>query len=147
MSYDLQQLRTIISTGLAASVTESMGTLTLGFRALSGREMPVYVERLASGQLLLSDGGETWMDLVSESYSPAAPSQPDERRLSALAALYGLNWHRRALVAVCDDGDVLDAARRLTMAAAAVDAWRVWAPEPILAKPRVVAGVGGAIDA
>jgi hypothetical protein len=99
--------------------------------------MPVYVERLPSGQLLLSDGGETWMDLVSESYSPAAPSQPDERRLSALAALYGLNWHRRALVVVCAEADVLDAARRLTMAAASVDAWRVWAPEPLIAKPSV----------
>src|ERR1700690_546176 len=132
MSRLLDRLRVQLSNGLAASVTESEDSLTLGFRSSCGREMPIYIRPIIGDRVLLSDGGETWNDLVGEGLTDATPLRRDIARLLAVAAMFGVDWSmkERSFIAQCDEKDALDVARRLTMASIAVDGWRVWVPPP-----------------
>jgi hypothetical protein len=142
MSSLLDRLQAQFADGLAVSVTESEGSLTLGFRSSCGREIPIHIRSVGGDRLLLSDGGETWSDLVGDGLADAEPAEQDARRLSALASMFQVDWsaRERSFVADCDEKEALTVARQITMATIALDGWRVWVPAPVhpLARPRAI---------
>jgi hypothetical protein len=115
-----------------AAITPSLGTLTLGLKSSTGREIPLLLQRLANGQLLVSDAGETWAELIMTGHATARPTRGQTERLARLVSLYRVSWDDgdRALQTWCSLDTLPDAAGRVTAASIALDGWRVLSEEP-----------------
>jgi hypothetical protein len=124
----LEDARRRLVADLSAAVTPSLDSLSLGFVAASGHELPITIEALENGQVLLSDGGEPWSDLVTQGFCNPAPTRTQSQRLEKIARLYGVTWDAvaRAFMINADLDGIGNAARKLTMAAIALDSWRAW---------------------
>lgn len=116
------------ATGMISRVGES---LTIGMIGTEGREIPVMVRSTVHPDTVVcSDAGESWWKLVTGGFSDPVPTDSDRRKIDRLAAEFGVRWDARSgeLRALCTLQHVADAARRVSSASVALDAWRVWYP-------------------
>ena len=109
------------------------GALSTGFRSSTGRPIGVQAEELLSGYVKLSDGGESWSELVAGGFAEPVPTASERDKLVRLCHMYGIDWDQdqRALSAVTiasKPEEIESAVRRITAASIAIDGWRAWYP-------------------
>lgn len=128
----LDQAAAHLREALLVALTPSLGTLSLGMRSSTGREIPILLQRLANGELLVSDAGETWGELVMTGHASVRPSKAQSERLKRLGDMYKVGWDHGALAfeALCTFYTLPDAARRVTAASIALDGWRALSDQP-----------------
>jgi hypothetical protein len=122
----LEQAAGRLRDAVLQTITPSLGTLTLGLKSSTGREIPLLLQRLANGEILVSDGGETWGELVMTGHARARPTVAQLERIKRLAKLYELGWepNERAFEARCTLETLPDVAGRVTSASIALDGFR-----------------------
>src|ERR1700722_4825431 len=97
---------------------------SLGLWTSEGRQVAALVEETnVEGTLRVSDGGESWSELVMGGYTDPKPTTPERRALERVCALHGLLWDnaRTELFTVVDTNQGADAIRRVTSASLAID--------------------------
>ena len=127
----IDNLRDVLAKDLHASVTREGTSLGLGFRSTTGREIPLVITACVQPcTVRISDGGETWWELVKEGYAAPQPSTPDRDRLVRVCDLYEVHWERRdcEVFGIATTDKAPDLVRRIVAASLAIDAWRAWYP-------------------
>ena len=128
----LQRLHVDLSTHARASVGRHGAAFSLGFSTSEGRQIAAVAEETnIEGRLRISDGGESWSELVMGGYADPGPTTSERHALERLCSLHGLHWDnsRTELFSVVDASEVTDAVRRVTSASLAIDGWRAWYPD------------------
>jgi hypothetical protein len=117
-----------ITRDLGPCVRVGERAITLGFTLSTGKVVPVYLDMTADGRMLATDGGEAWSDLCLAGLGRPRPTEAQTSRLRAACRLHGTTWNAAAAqaeVVVSAGSELVDAARRLTSTAVAIDAMRL----------------------
>lgn len=112
----LTGLRAELGRNLAFGIEVGTDGLGLGFFTSTGRQVGVRVQRtLVDGLLEVSDGGASWMDLVTGGYADATPTPTELDKIERLCSMYGVRWGRdlSELTMLAELADFAGAARRI----------------------------------
>jgi hypothetical protein len=139
----LTNLKSELSRELAEGASVEQCAFSLGFWTAEGRQIAVIVEETNVPSVIrVSDGGESWSDLIMAGYTDSKPTRPELAALERLCELHRLRWdaHRAEMFCVVSASDFTDAARRVTSAALAIDGWRAWYPD-LVKDPNIRASI------
>lgn len=128
----MEQLSEQVKKSLAAHVEIGIGSIGLGIFTSDGRQVGATVQPTSNSDTLeVSDGGETWSDLLMDGYVSAIPSDSVRKKLDALCRTYRVTWdeQRNAIVSMSSQSGFAETARRIAAASIAIDGWRPWFAE------------------
>lgn len=130
---DLNELRNVIAAAFGGDVFAHQSTIGTGFWLPTGREVGMRVEFDLAGHVILTDGGDTWGELMNEGIVEREPTTAEKDRLTEAIAPFAVSLQRDMTLSVrCAPAAVADAVKRLLLAStSALAVVRVLASERV----------------
>lgn len=130
---DLNELRNVIAAAFGGDVFAHQSTIGTGFWLPTGREVGMRVEFDIAGQVILTDGGDTWGELMNDGIVERAPTAAERDRLAEAIVPFAVSLERDMTLSIrCAPAAVAEAAKRLLLAStSALAVVRVLASERI----------------